>query len=211
MEIYIEETVQRKIKIFDYLIFTHKETITKLSNLLDISTPTLYKELEQMNQLDQGVIEIKSGIVYLNLTNEKCINTFQKKLYNQSDFLTLLNFYLLNNKKTFYKQRYFQFLDQNYIILKKIKVFLDENNLTLKYKKITGSYLKINWLKVIMGTTYGFESLPKDTYIFNETHKFVQEINNLKNCYLTSYEEEIYFHHLLLILNNPINILLTEE
>lgn len=96
---FIEETILRKKKIFEYLISKEKESVKQLCDLLNVSLPTLYKEIDQINQISDGLVEIKSGIVSLNLINEKQAVIFIKKLYEQSDFLSLLSFYLFNTAR----------------------------------------------------------------------------------------------------------------
>ncbi|EGP5602610.1 hypothetical protein DUI34_13910, partial [Enterococcus faecium] len=96
---FIEDHIYRKQKIFEHLISKKTESIKQLCSLLDISPPTLYKEINQINQISDNLVEIKSGIAYLNLIKSKQAELFLKKLYEQSDFLSLLTFYLFNSTK----------------------------------------------------------------------------------------------------------------
>ncbi|WP_165007592.1 MULTISPECIES: hypothetical protein [unclassified Enterococcus] len=207
---YIEDTIYRKKEIFEYLICKQSASIQQICKILEISPPTLYKEIDQINQLIDGILQIKSGIVYINLKNEKQIKLFLKKLYNQSDFLTILSSYLFNTvNKT--KCEFPISKSKFYSIKSKIVDFLKINNLDLKNQLIIGSRLKINWIKSVFIIKYGFEPLHNNDFIYFETEKFIQSINNIENCYLTKTESKILLYHLNLILNNPNEVFLTSE
>ncbi|EMF0203584.1 helix-turn-helix domain-containing protein, partial [Enterococcus hirae] len=207
---YIEETVYRKKEIFEYLIYRQNASIKQICDMLDISAPTLYKEIDQMNQLLNGLLKIKSGIVYLNLKNDEQTELFLKKLYEQSDFLSILSLYLFNKID---KKNWELPISRSkfYSIKSKIIDFLKVNDLELKNQRIIGSRLKINWIKSVFSIKYGFEPLHNNDFIYCETEKFIQSINNIESCYLTKTESKILLYHLNLILNNPNEVCLTKE
>lgn len=207
---FIEETIQRKKKIFEHLISKEKESVKQLCDLLNVSLPTLYKEIDQINQISDGLVEIKSGIVYLNLITEKQVVIFIKKLYEQSDFLSLLSFYLFNTAR---KKKIEMPISRSkfYYVKSKVINFLEINELELKDQLVIGSKLKINWIKSILSIKYGLHPLNQSNFIYCQTEKFIQEINNVESCYLTDTESKIFLYHLNYILNNQNEVTLTSE
>lgn len=207
-ENFIEETIYRKQKIFEYLTSKKKENIKQLCKLLNISLPTLYKEINQINQISDSLIKINSGIVYLNLKNHKQAESFLKNLYEQSDFLTLLSFFLFNTNR---KKNFEIPISRSkfYHIRSKVVNFLKLNDLVIKNQLVIGSRLKINWIKSILSIKYGFYPLNHNDYIYCQTEQFVQKINNIENCYLTEAESKIFLHHLNYILKDPNELTLT--
>lgn len=207
---FIEETIYRKQEIFEYLISKKSGNINYLCELFNISLPTLYKEINQINQISDNLVKIKSGIVYLNLTNDKEARLFLKKLYEQSDFLSLLSFYLFNTKKN---QNFEIHISRSkfYNVKSKITDFLKINDLEIKNQLVMGSHLKINWIKSILSIKYGFHPLNQNDFIYCKTEEFIQEINNIECCYLTEVESKIFLHHLNYILKDPDIVTLTAE
>ncbi|ENZ7231899.1 hypothetical protein ACG7XA_002682 [Enterococcus faecium] len=207
---FIEDHIYRKQKIFEHLISKKTESIKQLCSLLDISPPTLYKEINQINQISDNLVEIKSGIAYLNLIKSKQAELFLKKLYEQSDFLSLLTFYLFNSTKN---QNIEMSISRSkfYYVRSRVLKFLKINDLKLKNQLVTGSRLKINWIKSILSIKYRFHSLTHKDFLYCKTEKFIQEINNIKGCYLTETENKIFFKHLIYILENPNEVSLTSE
>ncbi|EPM7560367.1 hypothetical protein ACTPL8_002801 [Enterococcus faecium] len=207
---FIEEIIQRKKKIFEHLISKEKESVKQLCDLLNVSLPTLYKEIDQINQISDGLVEIKSGIVYLNLITEKQVVIFIKKLYEQSDFLSLLSFYLFNTAR---KKKIEMPISRSkfYCVKSKVINFLEINELELKDQLVIGSKLKINWIKSILSIKYGLHPLNQSNFIYCQTEKFIQEINNVESCYLTDTESKMFLYHLNYILNNQNEVTLTSE
>ncbi|WP_409023152.1 hypothetical protein ACJXDE_12880 (plasmid) [Enterococcus faecium] len=209
-EKYIEEHILRKKAIFDFLIYNQKGTIKQISNLLNTTHTTIYKEINQITSLSNQAVELKQGTIYLHITQEKEIRNFYRKLYKESDFLSLLFFYLTNtNEKVIETSQFPISRSKFYTVKTKIKKFCKINDLELKNKRIIGSYLKINWIKSIMSIKYGFNYYPKNNLIYHEVKNFTRSINTIDNCYLTNIELEIYFHHLIYIFNNQNQLTLT--
>ncbi|HGV8438770.1 TPA: hypothetical protein I0I20_RS14090 [Enterococcus faecium] len=207
---FIEETIQRKKNIFEYLISKKRESVKQLCDLLNVSLPTLYKEIDQINQISDGLVEIKSGIVYLNLIKETQAEIFIKKLHEQSDFLSLLSFYLFNTAR---KKKIEMPISRSkfYCVKSKVINFLEINDLELKDQLVIGSKLKINWIKSILSIKYGLHPLNQNNFLYYKTETFIQEINNIESCYLTEIECKIFLYHLNYILNNPSEVTLTSE
>ncbi|HGF8315787.1 hypothetical protein [Enterococcus sp. DIV1283b] len=207
---FIEVPIYRKQKIFEYLISKKSSNIKHICEIINISIPTLYKEIDQINQLSQDLVKIQSGIVYLNLINEKQAEYFLNKLYKQSDFLSLLSFYLFNTtrKKTLElpisRSKF-------YYVKSKVTQFLKINDLEIKDQLVIGSRLKINWIKSIISIKYGFYPLQKSDFIYCHADRFIQKINNIESCYLTERESKIFLYHLNLILRNPNEVILTSK
>lgn len=209
-ENFLEESVYRKQKIFEYLIVNRNGHIRDICEVLNISSPTLYKEIDQINEIANSLIKIKTGMVWLNFKNEAHVSSFLKKLYEQSDFLTMLSFYLFNttkNKKIELPMSRSKF----YHVKSKVLRFLELNDLEIKNQIVKGSILKINWIKSILSIKYGFHSLKKNDFIYCQTKKFICKINDIENCYLTDIESNIFLNHLYLILKNPNEVTLTSE
>lgn len=208
-KMFIEEPIYRKQKIFEYLISKKSSTIKQICNLINISVPTLYKEIDQINQLSQDFVKIQSGIVYLNFTTEKQAKSFLNKLYKQSDFLSLLSLYIFNTTR---KKSLELPISRSkfYNVRSKVIQFLKINDLEIKNQLVIGSRLKINWIKSLLSIKYGFHPLEND-FIYYHTKKFIQKINIIESCYLTEKESKIFLYHLNLILKNPDEVILTSK
>lgn len=207
---FLEESVYRKQKIFEYLIVKKKGHIRDICEDLNISSPTLYKEIDQINEMETSFLKIKTGMVWLNLKNEEQVTSFLKKLYEQSDFLTMLSFYLFNTTKN----KSFELpisRSKFYYVKSKVLKFLQLNDLEIRNQIVIGSRLKINWIKAILNVKYRIYSIKKTDFIYYQTEKFIHKINNIENCYLTDTESNIFLYHIYYILKNPNEVTLTTE
>lgn len=207
---FIEKNIYRKKVIFEYLLSKKKEKIQKICELIGVSNPTLYKDIKKMNQLYENLIGIKTGTIYLNLKNEEQTKFFLHKLYENSNFLKLLYFYLFNKAR---KKNIEMPISSSkfYSVKSQVVKFLKVHNLKLNNGLIVGSRLKINWIKTMLNIKYGFHQANKNAFIYHKTKEFIQDINKIENCYLTEMESQIFFNHLNFILNDPDEVTLTKE
>lgn len=186
---YIEKHIKRKIYMLNFFL-EHMGTQCSLENLinqLNVSRPTFYKDLSNIQEILGDDLEIslcKNNLVFIGNTNVEhsvCL----KKIYQQSDFLQILGFFTVkDSKKTFKK-----FIDESFY--SRAKAYTEKKKVEQYFRECgaDNNDLKKVLLIAKLETEFGIECLPQ---YFKKI--YMDEIKKIVNkSYFLSFQEKDMF------------------